>query len=115
MTPEIKICGIKSEEEIELVNGYPVTYMGFIFAKSKRQVSIEKAKALRPLVREDIKVVGVFMNQPVDYILEAVETCGLNMVQLHGDERDEVITQIPVPVWQAIAIKDEKSLEKLKL
>ncbi len=113
MTSAIKICGIKTPEEIALINEYPVTYIGFIFAKSKRQVTVDKARVLRRLVRKNILVVGVFMDQPVDYILDAVKTCGLDLVQLHGSETDEVIQQIPVPVWKSLAIKDGKSVEDI--
>jgi len=111
---EIKICGIKTEEEVHLINGYPLQYIGFIFAKSKRQVSIEKAQALRKLVREDIQVVGVFMDQPVDYILEATRKCGLNKVQLHGSEDEKIIQKIPVPVWKSIGVKGEDSMALLE-
>lgn len=111
---EIKICGIKTEEEVHLINGYPLHYIGFIFAKSKRQVSIEQAKALRKLVREDIQVVGVFMDQPVDFILEAIEKCGLNKVQLHGSEDELIIEKMPVPVWKSIGVKGEDSMTLLE-
>ena len=114
MKAAIKICGIKTEEEVALINAYPVTYIGLIFAKSKRQVSIDKATHLRQLVRKDIQVVGVFMDQSVDYILEAIETCGLDRVQLHGQEDETVIAQMPVPVWKSIAVKGEESLSLLE-
>lgn len=113
MTPKIKICGIKTEEEVQLINHYPVDYMGFIFAKSKRQVSLEQAAHLRPLIRGDIKVVGVFMNQPIALIKEAIEHCHLDVVQLHGDEEDSVIETLSIPVWKSIAIKGKESLEHL--
>jgi phosphoribosylanthranilate isomerase len=56
-TFEVKICGIKTQEEVTLVNKYPVNYVGLIFAPSKRQITLEKGKELRPLIRKDIKVV----------------------------------------------------------
>lgn len=114
MTSAIKICGIKTAEEVKTVNHYPVSYIGFIFAPSKRQITTEQARKLRAMVRKDIQVVGVFMDQPVDDILKAIEVCGLDVVQLHGNERDGMIRQLPVPVWKSIAIKDEASLRRLK-
>ncbi len=113
MSPTIKICGIKTEEEVQLMNHYPVTYIGFIFAKSKRQLTLEKAAYLRPMVRGDIKVVGVFMNQPIDFIQEAIEHCSLDVVQLHGDETEEMIALLPGPVWKSIAVKGAESLPLL--
>lgn len=114
MIPEIKICGIKTEEEVQLMNHFPVTYIGFIFAKSKRQLTLEKAAYLRPLVRGDIKVVGVFMNQDLEFIKEAIEHCSLDVVQLHGGETDDMFDVLPKPVWKSIPVKGEESLELLK-
>ena len=41
---KIKICGLKRIEDIEAVNRYKPEYIGFVFAKSKRQVSVDQAK-----------------------------------------------------------------------
>lgn len=109
----IKVCGIKNQEEVALMNQYPVTYLGFIFAKSKRQVTIEEAAVLRSLVRDKIQVVGVFMNQPLEFVEQAIDRCGLDLVQLHGDESDQMIAQCSVPVWKSIGVKGEESLALL--
>lgn len=111
--PVIKVCGIKTEEEVGLMNGVPVSYIGFIFAKSKRQLTIEKATKLRPLVREGLKVVGVFMDNDLSLIKEAITECGLNVVQLHGGESNDLIAELKsmgVEVWKSIGIKDASSL-----
>jgi len=34
--PEIKICGLKSVEQIYMINKYDIDYVGFVFAESKR-------------------------------------------------------------------------------
>ena len=111
--PRIKVCGIKTPEEVALLKRYPVQYLGLIFAKSKRQVSIETAKELRAMIGSEIQVVGVFMNQPLEFILEAIKTCDLDLIQLHGDEDETIIRQIPLPVWKSLAIKGEESLKRL--
>ena len=113
MKTQIKICGIKTEEEVQLVNHYPVAYIGLIFAKSKRQVSIEKAAYLRPLIRGDVQVVGVFMDQELDFVQEAIDHCGLDLVQLHGNESNDFIGKLSVPVWKSVAIKGRESLQVL--
>lgn len=114
MKPMIKICGIKNQEEVQLMNQYPVTYIGFIFAKSKRQITIEEGIKLRAKVRPDIQVVGVFMNQSKEFIIKAIQQCQLDVVQLHGDENNAMIASLPIPVWKSIAIKGEESLCLLK-
>lgn len=114
MKQAIKICGIKKESEVVLINHYPLSYAGLIFAESKRQVNLVEGARLRSLIRGDIKVVGVFMNQDMEFVKEAIDHCHLDYVQLHGDETNEDIKELPVPVWKSISISDEKSLERLK-
>ena len=113
MSQQIKICGIKSEAEVIMLNHYPVTYIGLIFAKSKRQVTLDQAAKLRSLIRGDIKVVGVFMNQDMEFVQEAIDHCHLDVVQLHGDETNEDIQSLKTTVWKSISVEDVKSLSKI--
>ena len=38
MVPKIKLCGIRTLEEINIINNFPIDYVGFVFAPSKRQI-----------------------------------------------------------------------------
>ncbi len=107
----IKICGIKREDEVAVLNGFPVSYAGFIFAKSKRQVDIVRCRELARELRDDIKTVGVFVNEPLERLLEIVEACKLDVVQLHGEETVDYIRKIPVTVWKTLPVKNEDSLK----
>lgn len=114
MRTEIKICGIKNKEEIAIINQFPVNYIGMIFAPSKRQVTIEKAAMLRKLVRKDIKVVGVFVNEDINKVKDIIKTCELDVVQLHGDEAVEYCNKIDCKVWKSISVSDKRSLDKIE-
>lgn len=109
---KVKICGIKREDEVEVINQFPVSYAGFIFAKSKRQVDKDQCIRLSSLLRTDIKKVGVFVNEPIESLLNIIRTCNLDVVQLHGDEPVDYVQKIPVPVWKTIPVKDKSSLER---
>ena len=64
---KIKICGLTRTEDIDAANTYLPDYIGFVFwPKSKRYVTKEKAKELRKSLNDDIKVVGVFVDEDVD-------------------------------------------------
>lgn len=56
-----------------------------------------------------IQVVGVFVNSPLEEIVETVRTVGLDVVQLHGDEEESFIRTlqeaIHKPVWKAVALR----------
>lgn len=83
---KIKFCGLRRPEDIEYANQTRPDYIGFVFAKSKRQVSPELAGQLAVGLKEGMKKVGVFVNAPLEEILEAVRLAKLDVVQLHGDE-----------------------------
>ncbi|SCZ76567.1 phosphoribosylanthranilate isomerase [Acidaminobacter hydrogenoformans] len=91
---KIKFCGLRRPEDIEYANQTRPDYVGFVFAKSKRQVSPELAGQLAAGLAAGIKKVGVFVNAPLEEILEAVRQAGLDVVQLHGDEGPEEIRAV---------------------
>ena len=63
MNTKIKICGIRRFEDIEYVNEGRPEYIGFVFARSKRQIDAETAKRLKKRLNPDIQAVGVFVNE----------------------------------------------------
>ena len=63
-------------------------FVGFIFSKSKRQISKETAKDLSESLSDKIKTVGVFVNEPIEIVAETVKVANLDVIQLHGDENE---------------------------
>lgn len=91
---KIKICGIKRAEDIEIVNKYKPDYIGFVFSKSPRQIDFETARELKSQLIKGIRVVGVFVNEPIDFIVKVCMSRVIDVVQLHGDEDDDYIRQL---------------------
>ena len=58
----IKICGLTRLEDIDAVNELKPEYVGFVFAKSRRQITKEHAVTLRRYLDPEIQAVGVFVN-----------------------------------------------------
>lgn len=114
MIPEIKICGITGPEEVEFINEMPVSYIGFVFAPSKRLVTPEQADRLSEGLRGDIKKVGVFTDTPLDEIELIVKLCALDIVQIHGRCRDQDIGSLSCPVWKGISMQSHDCTEKLQ-
>ncbi len=116
---KIKICGLKRPEDISLVNREKPDFVGFVFAKSKRQVNVAQVAALTALLDAGIQTVGVFVDEPAEGILMAVRTCSLNVVQLHGTETLAYIVNLKkmlpqeVLVWKAIRVKNSSSLSEM--
>jgi phosphoribosylanthranilate isomerase len=83
---KIKICGLFRDDDIDFVNEAGPDYAGFVFAKSRRQVSPAQAARLRARLRRGVEPVGVFVNAPVDLVAGLCRDGVIGMVQLHGDE-----------------------------
>ncbi len=102
----VKICGLFRECDIDYVNEAVPDYIGFVFAKSRRQVSAETAKLLQSRLRPEIIPVGVFVNAEQEEILRLCKEHIIGMVQLHGQEDDRYIkalkSRINVPVIKAV-------------
>lgn len=102
---KIKICGLRRLEDIDYVNQAQPDYVGFVFAKSKRQVDEEQARILRAHLDPLIPAVGVFVNAPSDEIAKLVNDDVIQIVQLHGQEDQNYIDQIrtlKVPIIKAM-------------
>lgn len=110
---KIKICGLKNNNDISYINALKPDYVGFVFAKSKRQVDKYQAKNLIKNLDIEIKKVGVFVNASYDEINEIARHCNLDILQLHGDENPIFCDSFNYPVWKAIGIKDNESFKKI--
>lgn len=107
---KIKICGMMSTTHIEWVNEYKPDYVGFIFAKSRRQVSVELASQMKSILDKTIQAVGVFVNEDIKTVAKIANDGIIDVVQLHGDEDNEYIktlrTLCSVPIVKAIRVKE---------
>lgn len=109
---KVKICGLKEEEHVQSAVDAGATWIGFMFAKSKRQISIQRAVELAKLIPSHVKKVGVFVNPTEQEVRAAFETVGLDFVQYHGNEDPTFITQIGYPSIKAISIRGYEDVEK---
>jgi phosphoribosylanthranilate isomerase len=106
----VKICGLRIGREIEAVNGVRPDYAGFVFAPSRRKVTPDEAARLIERLKPEILPVGVFVNERTDIIVNTVRTCGLKVVQLHGEEDLVTIEMLrealgaKVELWKALKL-----------
>ena len=91
---KVKFCGIGRTEDIEAVNRLKPDLAGFVFAKSKRQVTKEQAAALKELLDPGIKTVAVLVNMPVEEAAALANTGIADLLQLHGDEDAAYIAKL---------------------
>lgn len=113
---KLKLCGIRRLEDIGYVNEFPPDYIGFVFAESKRQVSVEQAAALAQSLHPGIQTVGVFVNAPLEHLLQTAERVRLDILQLHGDEDASYIHALrqrtKCPLWKAVRVTNAESIRR---
>ena len=91
---KIKTCGLFREEDINYANELKPDYIGFVFAESKRKVGVEKAYNLKNKLDKEIKSVGVFVNDNLDFILNLIREKIIDIIQLHGNEDNNFLDNL---------------------
>lgn len=110
---KVKICGAQTVEAAKAIEENGADMIGFLFAESRRRVSLQKAKEISGSLTSDIKKVGVFVNASKEEIDEAVEAAGLDYVQLHGDEDADFAQSIDAGVIKVFPNTSELTFEEM--
>lgn len=110
----IKVCGMTSTEQVLQLDEMGVEFAGFIFyPKSPRYVyRFMPSTEIKKIKGKGINKVGVFVNAPVEEVLQTVDDCGLYLVQLHGDETPKYCEKIAnyVTVVKAFRLREEDNI-----
>jgi phosphoribosylanthranilate isomerase len=117
MPTQIKICGLKTETEIDAAAKAGATHIGLNnYQPSPRYVDIEQAAALRMRTPESMKVVLLLVNAEPGYTAKALEVVKPDIVQLHGTETPEWLRLLKgvtsIKIWKALGVKDAETLKK---
>ncbi|MDZ4311660.1 MAG: phosphoribosylanthranilate isomerase [Cypionkella sp.] len=114
----VKICGLRSLEDVATVAATKAAYAGFVFfPKSPRHLSIPQARTLTLAAPIGLAKVALVVDAD-DSLLDAItEAMPLDMLQLHGHETPERVAEIRtrygLPVMKAIGVADEGDLAAL--
>jgi indole-3-glycerol phosphate synthase/phosphoribosylanthranilate isomerase/anthranilate synthase/indole-3-glycerol phosphate synthase/phosphoribosylanthranilate isomerase len=121
---QVKICGLRNARSIDTASEAGTDMLGFIFYKpSHRYIAPRDVPSLLaacerfvhpPAKTSAPDLVGVFVNEDVEFINETAEEAGVQFVQLHGDETPEFCQRIHRPVIKALSISSTADLERLK-
>jgi phosphoribosylanthranilate isomerase len=101
----IKICGITRLEDAQLAVDCGVNALGFVFwPGSPRSMDPVRAQAIAARLPPFVTPVGVFVNQPAEYVNGVAASVGLGVVQLHGDETLDFAASVERPVLKAMTL-----------
>jgi phosphoribosylanthranilate isomerase len=102
---KVKICGLKTLPDALAAIDAGADYLGFNFyPKSMRFIGMDTCAEITSVLKRkhpEIKLVGVFVNSPIDEIENILEICPLDLAQLHGDETIEMVNALDGRVFKA--------------
>lgn len=111
---KIKICGITSEKESDYLNDNKVDFAGFVFyEKSKRNITIDKARLIMNRLDSNIRKVAVMVSPTLEEVIDK-EDAGFDVIQIHGELKESILDKTRKEVWCAINLSDEEYEEKIR-
>ena len=111
---KVKVCGITEHDDAAMAVKLGVDALGFIFAPSPRRITPEMARHIIDTLPPFVKTVGVFVDEDLAVIRQIRSFCGLDMIQLHGNETPQFCRELMPFAIKAIRVNDELSLTMLK-
>ncbi|ASA22916.1 phosphoribosylanthranilate isomerase [Paenibacillus donghaensis] len=113
---KLKICGLQDVEVLKSMIHLPLDYIGLVFAKSRRQVTAERAAELVAQLPgwqagRPPQAAGVFVNPQLPWLKELLAVVPLDVIQLHGAESPDFCREIKqafpqAEVWKALSVTE---------
>lgn len=120
---KVKLCGLTRHEDVRVAVLLGADYLGLNFVPgSPRQVTPLRATELAAAARDEAasvgvpapRLVGVFAGSGASDIAAIAEAVGLDVVQLHGGERIEVVQRLSLPcicAWRSAGAGDRPDVQ----
>lgn len=103
--PVVKICGVTRLEDAILAAELGARAIGFVFwPDSPRFIDPYRARMIAGSLPPFVTAVGVFVNQPVEYVHGVSRLVHLGAIQLHGDEPPDYYRRIRQPILKSIPV-----------
>jgi phosphoribosylanthranilate isomerase len=108
----VKVCGITRLEDAEAAVAGGASALGFVFwPNSPRFIDPFRARAIVSALPPLVTPVGLFVNQPIEYVTGVASLVRLGAVQLHGDETVSYAAGVPFPIIKAVSVGDEQTTD----
>lgn len=113
---KVKICGITNYKDAEAACRFGADAVGFVFAKSPRRITPDKAKRIIKKLPPHVLTVGVFVDEKKDKVLEIARDCRLGCIQLHGNESPGYCKGLKkcYRIIKALRVSGREGLKRLK-
>ena len=106
MTVRVKICGITSVEQAQMVQMAGADALGLvIYEKSPRYVDVEKAAQIRAVIKPPAQAVALLVNASENLVTQVIDQVKPDLLQFHGDESPEFCHQFDYPYIRAVRMR----------
>jgi phosphoribosylanthranilate isomerase len=118
LATKVKICGITNLEDARAAVDLGAWAIGMIFySESPRRCEVEDAAAIATALKRKVELAGVFVNAPLDDVVDVIGSVPLTIVQLHGDEGpsycEEAGRRTGLKVMKAARVRDGAAVRAL--
>lgn len=109
---KFKICGLRDVYHAIVAADSGADFLGFNLVEGvRRQLQLDEAEKLIKDYRSREKdgepaIVGLFANQPAEFVNSAIKRCGLDYVQLCGDEPLGFWATVDAPVIRQVKVQE---------
>jgi phosphoribosylanthranilate isomerase len=115
----VKICGTTNVADAERAVELGAWALGLIFfQRSPRRCRVADAELISAGLRRRVELCGVFVNAPLDRVVDLADRVGLSMLQLHGDEGPaycrEAARRTGCRVIKAVQVRSQADLQALE-
>ncbi|WP_313892424.1 phosphoribosylanthranilate isomerase [Psychrobacillus sp.] len=108
---KVKICGLMEKDHVNAAVEAGADAIGFVFAPSKRQITIKEAKKLAVDIPNTVLKIGVFVNATQEEMEKAYREVPLDFIQYHGNEKPSSIQAHGYPSIKAVSVRSEQDVE----
>lgn len=119
MPPLVKICGLKTLEEVDAAIRHGATHIGLNhYEPSPRYIDLKTAATLRKRAGPHVKVALLLVNASQQLTSEALAAVRPDIIQFHGTETPEWLATVkrlaPAEIWKAVGLKDADTLLRMQ-
>lgn len=113
--PKVKVCGLTNLSDALAAAKMGADFLGFVFAASPRQITLEKAERFWHDLPSGVPRVGVFKDQKAREVGRIVDRLPFGYLQFHGSESPAVCRSFGLPVIRAVSAGEVRDLRVLEL
>ena len=109
---KVKICGLMESQHVKIAVDAGADAIGFVFAPSRRQVTIAEAQELAKGIPPGVLKIGVFVDASRDEIEKTYREVPLDFVQFHGDESSDFIKKVGLPSIKVLSVYSDEDAKQ---